>query len=305
MIILRSQVLFCCKTEAGTGGDSVCGFDWRKLWFDILIDIVGGFSVGIGVYNFAANANFPLAGVSGISLIFYRLFGIPIGLMTILLNIPIVLICFRMLGKKFFLRSLKTLLISSTIMDYIVPLFPVYSGERMLAAVCTGVFAGFGYAIIFMNQSSTGGMDFVTLSVKSKKPHLSLGRIVFVSDTLIVMLGGIIFKDVDGIIYGIIITYLLTGIIDKITYGINAGKMALIVTDNGKAIAQAIGEFGRGATLLKAQGSYSGNEKEVVMCACNNKQMFGIKRMVKKVDPKAFTIIMESNEVVGEGFKES
>lgn len=278
---------------------------WRKLLFDILVDVVGGFSAAIGVYNFAANASFPLAGVSGISLIIYRLFGIPIGLMTILLNVPIVLVCFRFLGKRFFLRSLKTLAIASVIMDYIAPLFPVYQGERMLAAVCTGVFAGFGYAIIFMNQSSTGGMDFVTLSVKAKKPHLSLGKIVFAADTLIVLLGGIIFQDVDGVIYGIMITYLVTRIIDKITYGISAGKMALIVTERGKEVAAVIGEFGRGATFLKAEGSYSGNAKDVVMCACSNKQMFGIKKKVKRVDPDSFTIIMESNEVMGQGFRDT
>lgn len=278
---------------------------WRKLLYDLMIDIIGGISVGIGIYNFAANADFPLAGISGISLIFYRLFQVPIGLVTVLLNIPIALCCYRTLGRRFFLRSVRTLVITSFIMDYVVPLFPVYTGERILAAVCTGVFNGFGYAIIFMNQTSTGGMDFVTLSIRAKKPHLSLGRIVFIFDTLIVFLGGIIFKDVDGIIYGVIITYLLTGIIDKITYGISAGKMTLIVSGQGREIAKAIGKSGRGATLLKAEGSYTGNEKEVVMCACNNKQMFEIRKLVKQIDPKAFTVIMESNEVVGEGFKES
>lgn len=282
------------------------GKTWRKLVYDIFIDITGGMLLGTGIYNFAASADFPLSGVSGISLIFYRLFGLPIGLMTILLNIPIAIVCFRTLGRTFFIRSVKTLVIYSLIMDYVVPLFPVYTGERILAAVCTGVFCGIGYALIFMNRTSTGGMDFITLSVRAKKPHLSLGRIVFVFDTLIVCLGGIIFRDMDGTIYGIIISYLLTGIVDKIAYGISAGKMALIVTDQGKRIAEMIGEYsGRGATLLKAEGSFTSQPKEVVMCACNNKQMFEIKRMAKQADPRSFTVIMESNEVVGEGFKGS
>ncbi len=278
---------------------------WRKWLFDLLVDVAGGLLIAIGVYNFAAMAEFPMAGVSGISLIIYRLFGLPIGFMTILLNVPIVFVCVRFLGKAFFLRSLKTLLISSVIMDYVAPLFPVYQGERMLAAVCTGVFAGLGYGMIFMNQSSTGGMDFVTLSIKSRKPHVSLGRIVLAADICVVLLGGIIFRDVDGVIYGSIVTSILTAMIDKLAYGFHAGKLALIVTEHGREVAETIGEFGRGATFLKAEGSYSGKKKDVVMCACNNKQMFGIKKKVKSVDPEAFTIIMESNEVVGQGFRGS
>lgn len=277
----------------------------KKLTYDIIIDIAGGIFIGIGIYNFAVNANFPLAGISGIALIFYHLFDMPIGWITILLNIPIAIGCYRTLGKTFFIRSVRTVIITSLIIDYIAPLFPVYTGDRMLAAICTGIFSGLGYAIIFMNNSSTGGIDFITVAIRVKKPHLTLGRIVFIADAIIVAVGGFIFRDVDGTIYGFIITYLLTIVIDKMMYGIDAGKMTLIVTDKGQEVADKIDQHsGRGSTLLKGRGSYSGVEKEVVMCACNNKEMYTIRKLVKSVDSSAFTVIMESNEVVGEGFKE-
>lgn len=280
-------------------------WSWKKLAYDVFIDIVGGVLIGLGLYNFAVNAEFPLAGISGIALILYRLFGVPIGWGTMLMNIPIIIICYKMLGKEFFARSIRTLIITSVIIDYVVPLLPVYSGDRMLAAVCTGVFSGLGYAFIYMNNSSTGGMDFVIMAIRLKHPHLSIGKIVFVLDCLIVLLGGIIFKDVDATIYGFIITYFLTVVIDKIMYGINAGKMTLIVTGHGKEVCSRIDHYtGRGSTILKGKGSYTGVEKDVVMCACSNKQMYVIRKMVKEVDPKAFTVIMESNEVMGEGFLE-
>ena len=278
--------------------------DFKRLAYDVLIDVIGGFLIGIGIYNFAVNASFPLAGISGIALIFYHLFEIPIGLATVLLNIPIIILCYKPLGKRFFARSVKSMLITSFVIDYVVTMLPLYSGDRLLAAICTGVFSGFGYALIFMNNSSTGGMDFITVAVKSKWPHISLGRIVFISDTIVVLIGGFIFKDVDGTIYGMIIAYILTVVIDKMMYGIDAGKVTLIVTDKGAEVAKLIDEYsGRGSTLIKATGSFSGNDKQVVMCACNNKQMYTIKKLVKEVDPLAFTVIMESNEVVGEGFK--
>ncbi len=276
----------------------------KKVGYDIFVDILGGILAGVGIYSFAASAGFPLAGISGIALIFYRLFGVPIGLGTILLNIPIVLFSYKVLGRRFLLRSLQSIVISSLILDYVVPLFPVYDGNRMLAAVCTGVFSGLGYAVIFMNHSSTGGMDFVSVAIRKKHPYLSLGRIVFVLDVLVVLLGGLVFKDVDATIYGLIITYLLSAVIDKMMYGIDAGKMTLIVTDKGQDVAACIDQYaGRGSTIWKGSGAYSGQEKDVVMCACNNKQMYEIRKKVKEIDGKAFTIIMESNEVVGEGFK--
>ena len=101
-----------------------------------------------------------------------------------------------------------------------------------------------------------------------------------------------------------IIAYILTIVIDKMMYGIDAGKVTLIVTEKGLDVAKLIDEYsGRGSTLIQAKGSFSGNDKQVVMCACNNKQMYTIRKLVKEVDPLAFTVIMESNEVVGEGFK--
>lgn len=280
-------------------------WNWKKIGYDTMIDIIGGVLIGLGISNFAANAEFPLAGISGIALILYRLFGIPIGWGTIILNIPIAVLCFKTLGRDFFIRSVRSLVISSLITDYVVTLLPVYSGDRMLAALCTGVFLGLGYAIIFMNNSSTAGMDFVSLSIRAKNPHITLGKIVFALDCAVVLLGGIIFRDVDATIYGLIITYLLTVVIDKIMYGIDAGKLTLIITDNGQKVAHRIDEYvDRGSTILKGKGSYTGIDKDIVMCACNNKQMYVIRKMVKKEDPNAFVIIMESNEVVGEGFKQ-
>lgn len=276
----------------------------KQFGFNLIVDIAGGILIGIGIYNFAANAEFPLAGISGIAMIFYRLFNIPMGMMTILLNVPIVLCTYKLLGRSFFLRSLQSLVVTSAVLDYVVVFLPVYSGERMLAAVCTGVFSGLGYALIFMNHSSTAGMDFVTMAIRAKHPHLSLGRVVFVLDIAVVLLGGVIFKDADATIYGCVITYLLSTVMDKIMYGIDAGKMTLIVTEKGHQVAECIDRYaGRGATIWKGKGAYSGVEKDIVMCACNNKQMYEIRRKVKEVDEKAFTIIMESNEVVGEGFK--
>lgn len=280
--------------------------NWKELAIDLAVDVVASIIIAVGIYNFAMNANFPVAGFSGVAIILYHLIGLPVGIGTIILNIPVAIFCYKFLGKDFFFRSLKTTIISSLFIDYVAPLFPVYDGNRFLAALCMGVLCGIGYAMIFMRGSSTGGQDFITVAIKKVKPHMSLGGITFAIDMCTIVLGSIlVFKDVDGLIYGIIVTYLMAIVMDKIMYGIDEGKMTLIVTEHGEEMAAQIDEYsGRGSTILKGVGSYSKREKAVVMCACNNKQMYTIKKLAKQIDPKSFTIIMESNEVLGEGFKE-
>ena len=271
---------------------------------DTLTEIVGSILTGVAIYNFAVPARFPMTGFSGLALILYRLFGAPIGVMTIVLNIPVALICYRLLGRQFFFRSLRCMVLSSLFIDYAAPLLPLYTGDRLLASICTGVLGGLGYAMIYLRNSSTGGSDFVVMAVKAVKPHVQLGRIIFVTDALIIGLGGLIFRDFDGVICGLIIDYIYAIVTDKIMYGMNAGKLALVVTDHGKATADRIDELcGRGTTIIEAKGGYREDHRDVVMCACSTKEMLTVERAVKEVDPCAFTVILESNEVLGEGFK--
>ena len=269
-----------------------------------LIEIIGSFLVAIGIYNFAVHAEFPMTGFSGIAIILNQLFQIPIGVGTILLNVPVAIFCYKLLGRRFFLRSMWCMFISSIMMDYVAPLFPTYEGSRLLAAICTGVISGYGYALIYMQNSSTGGADFITMAIKALRPHLPLGKIILIFDLIIILLGTAVFKDMDGLIYGAIVSYLFAVVVDKAMYGVNSGKLALIVTNDGKKLSDLIEKTcQRGCTLLKAEGGYKQDKKDVVMCACNNKQMYEVQTAVKKEDPEAFVIVLESNEVHGEGFQ--
>ena len=277
---------------------------WERRIIPFLMETLGGILVAVALDSFAVNAEFPLTGFSGIALIFNRLFGLPLGATIVVLNIPLALLCYKLLGKGFFFRSIRCMIISSFFIDYIGPMFPAYDGDRLLAALCTGVIMGIGYALIYMQNSSTGGADFMVMALKSLHPHLSLGKLVFLTDFVIVMAGGILFKDVDGVIYGMIVNFIFSAVIDKVMYGANAGKLTLIVTDHGDKISQTIEDTcHRGSTLIKAAGGYSKDDKQVVMCACSDKQMYQVQQAVKAADPASFMVVRESNEVHGEGFK--
>lgn len=276
----------------------------KKMILDILVDLCSGLLLAVAIYSFAIPADFPLTGVSGVALIFYHLFHLPVGTMTVLLNIPIMLGCYKTLGKQFYLNSLKTTLITSVMMDTVGPVLPQYHGELILAAMCAGVLCGIGYAIVFMRNSSTGGFDFIMMAVRYYRPHLSLGKIAFVMDTIVIAVSGLLIADIDAVLYGIILNYLYSVVLDRILNGMTSGKLTLIITDVPDQMVRAVDEIsGRGATILKAVGGYSKEPKEVVMCASSSKEMFAIRKRAHEVDEKAFVIIVESNEVIGEGFQ--
>ena len=277
---------------------------WKGWLISFFMETLGGFLVAVALDSFAVNAGFPLTGFSGIALIFNRLWGMPIGVTIILLNIPLAFLCYKLLGKGFFLRSIRCMIISSIFIDYIGPMLPAYDGDRLLAALCTGVTMGLGYGLIYMQNSSTGGADFVVMALKAVRPHLSLGRLAFITDVVIVLAGGFLVRDVDGIIYGMIVSFIFSVVIDKVMYGANAGKLTLIVTEHGKLVCDTIDETcKRGTTILKAAGGYKQEDKQVVMCACSDKQMYQVQQAVKAVDPASFMMVLESNEVHGEGFR--
>lgn len=277
----------------------------KRISIDVLVDILGGILLTIATYSFAVPANFPMTGVSGVALIFYRLLGLPVGTMTVILNIPIVICCYKTLGKQFYIKSLRSTLITSAVMDIMGPRLPLYQGDMMLAAISAGVLLGIGYAIIFMRGSSTGGFDFIMMAVKYYRPHLSLGKIGFAMDAFVIVVSAVCIRTgVDCVIYGLVLNYLYSTVLDRMICGTNSGKLTLIISDHPREIVNEIDKLvERGATLLKGIGGYTGEEKEVVMCASSSKEMYAIRKRVHEIDERAFVIIVESNEVIGEGFR--
>lgn len=268
------------------------------------MEIVGCFISALGMYSFAVAAGVPVTGVAGVCAILYRLFGVPIGIANILFNIPIVLVCFRFLGRDFFLRSVRCMIFFAIFSDFVLPLLPVYTGDRMLAAICGGVISGIGDAMIYMQNTSTGGMDFITMAIKVKHPHMPFGNLTFGMALLVILLNGFVFQDVDSIIYGLILNFLASHIINQMMFGFNSCMMALIITDDGPSACAEIDRLvDRGSTILKGTGGYKQENKDVVLCACSNKQLYVIEKAIKKMDPASFTVMLQANEVEGEGFR--
>jgi len=278
----------------------------KELMWDVLADIAGGLFYALGIYTFAKTANFAPGGLSGLALITHHLWGLPIGIMTLVFNIPVILLSFRLLGKRFLFKSLRSMIVCTLFVDFLLPaVSPPYTGSPLLAALYSGIFLGAGLAVLYMRGSSSGGTDFLTMSVKVLRPHMSLGAVTMIIDLIIILMGWPVFGNIDSVLYGIVATGVTSIVIDKIMYGVGAGKLIIIISDHGQEVADKIANaIDRGSTLIRAIGTYTGSERQVLLCACNKSQAFKVRSAAHEVDENAFVMITETSEVYGEGFLE-
>lgn len=272
---------------------------------DLLVDLIGCSLASLGLYNFTSQSGFLPGGISGVALIIQHYFeNLPLGVLNLMLNIPLVIFAFFFLGRNFLLRSLRTVLVLSFTLDVLAPLFPTYSRNPLLAAVFGGLLVGTGLAIIFSNHSSTGGVDLIVMSLKKLKPHLSLGTITMLIDGLIILTGGFVFNNIEAVLHGVIFTFFVTRAMDGYMSGAQSGKLAMIITDHGKGLSNVIEtKVQRGSTIIDGRGSYTGNKKEIVLCALSRQQLPTLRQAVTDFDPTALLIVLEYNEVFGTGFQ--
>ncbi|MDO4566227.1 MAG: YitT family protein [Oscillospiraceae bacterium] len=278
----------------------------KEILLELASDVAGSVLFAAGIYTFISCADFAPGGVSGIALLINHFTRLPIGAVSLALNIPIVLFSFRYLSRSFFLRSLKTMLISAFFMDIVFPLFPVYRGEKLLAALFGGIFIGAGLAVVFLRGSSTGGVDFLVFSFKKLKPHLSFGQISLAIDALVILAGAVVFRKADAALYGLIATVVSNITLDRIIGGSSVGKMAFIITDYPNETARAISDaVERGSTIFTGTGSFTGERRTMVLCACGKAEIVKVRRAAHETDPNSLIMITDYTEAFGEGFQDA
>ena len=272
---------------------------------DLLFDIAGGLLYSTGIYTFAHMADFAPGGISGLALILNHLLGLPIGLTTLTLNLPLVIISYKVVGREFLLKTARSMIICTIFLDVIFPHTTAYSGSPFMAALYSGLCMGAGMAFFYMRGSSSGGTDFLIMTIKVRHPYFSLGTVSIAIDLLIILLGWPVFQNVDAVLYGLASAFVGTVVLDKIMYGVGAGKLSIIITNQGQQIADRIGQItDRGSTIIKAMGSYTREDRDVLLCACSKSQSYTVTGAAHELDPGAFIMVTETSEVFGEGFIE-
>lgn len=279
----------------------------RKSWqifLDVLAFIAGSASYAIGVVVFIDPNQISSGGVTGIALIIHSLTPIPIGLMVLVLNIPLFIIGFVKLGWRFVGKTAVCTLLMSVFLDIFGQIMPHYTGNRILAALYGGLLMGAGLAFVMLRGSTTGGTDIAAKLISGKWPHLSMGRVMLVMDAVILLTAALVHQDLETALYSVIAIFASSRVIDSLLYGADKGKLIFIVTDHAEATSDEIfKEVGRGVTMMQAEGAYTKARRVMLMCAVRQNEVAGVRRAVLDADDKAFMVVTEAGQVIGQGFK--
>lgn len=277
---------------------------FRVLLVDLLFDLMGSAVYAVGVHMFTAPNHIAPGGVTGIATLVNYLSGAPIGTVSLLINIPLVGLSYYFLGRSTTVKTLKSVLVMSVVLDIMVFFLPPYTENPLLAALFGGVGIGAGLALIFMRGATTGGTDIVARLLQLKFPYLPIGRAMLFVDVVVLAASSLVYRQLESALYGLIAIFACSRVLDSLLYGLDVGKMVLVISEKSEEISKLIiSDLDRGATLLAGRGAYSGQDRFVVLSAVRKNQFYRLKRLVHEADPKAFVIVAEAGEIMGEGFK--
>lgn len=241
-------------------------------------------------------------GFSGLSTIAYYIFHVPAGTAMIVLNIPLFIIAFFKLGKKFVLKTLIGTILLSAFINLLMSFKPL-TNDSFLACIYGGIIMGIGTSIVLKVDSSTGGSDLLSYIVRFYNNRFKSSNIIIIIDTVIIVISMIIFKEIEIGLYSAISIYLMGKMIDIVFEGVNFKKVLLIISDRYAEIAEIVGiSVKRGSTALYARGMHSDENKMMLFCVGSRSEIIEIKRIATTIDNKAFIVIFNAREVLGKGF---
>lgn len=273
--------------------------------FDYFTIVAGSFMMAAALMFFLIPNKISAGGVSGISTILYHVFGWPAGITMLAMNIPLFVIGVRVFGKKFGLKTLWGIFwisIFTDLIDIVVEIPPA-THEPMLASIYGGLLLGVGLGIIMKGRGTTGGSDIIA-RILNKYLHITLGNSFILIDTFIIISVGIVFRNIDLVLFCLISLAISSKIVDIIVEGNPSEKAITIITMKGSRIAERIiDEVKRGVTATESRGLYTGREKSTLYCVVATRQIEHIRRIVKEEDPSAFVTVANVSIMQGEGFR--
>ena len=277
---------------------------WRDVK-DYILVIAGALLQAVGTWLFTIPGALVSGGVFGLAQIIYYKFGIPVGIVTIIFNIPLFILGWRYLGGfRFAIRTVIAIVLSSVAIDILISIPSLQfslTKEPLLNTLFGGVLVGVGLGLVYMGRGTSGGTDIIA-RILNKRMGTSVSMLYMLTDTIAVFLAGILF-DWEKALYGLILIYVAGVAVDMTLQGIDVVRQAMIVTENYEAVASAIvDELDRSSTIIPAKGGYTKEDRNILFCVVMRSEVARLKEIVNRADPKAFMVVGHANEALGEGF---
>lgn len=277
-----------------------------EFWRNLLMIVFGSAVFSLGFDIFLEPSGISCGGVSGIAMLI--VYGtksefLTVGILSAAINIPLFFFGYHKIGKQFFFGSMLGMAVSSVCFD-LFALFPAPAVEPLVASLFGGVMIGAGLGIVFIAGASTGGVDIVARLLKLRFRNFPIGKILLCMDLCTAVATGIVYDEFNNTLYSAITLFLSSVVLDKVVYGLDYSKVALIISDKHEEIAVAIdSQLDRGVTLLRGRGFYRRADKDILLSAVKRKQLAQLKELVMSIDPNAFLILQDAHQVLGDGFK--
>lgn len=276
-----------------------------KAVIKYLAIIVGAAIYAVGFQFFMFPNAIVSGGIVGISMIINHFTKLPVGVMTIIMNIPLFAVAWRYFGLDFLIGSLVGMLLSSVFVDLFALTGIVSTTDPMLASIIGGVVKGFGLGVVYFVGATTGGIDIVAKFLRRQNPHINFGTIILIIDVIIIAAYAVILNKYESAMYSVIAMFVVSKVIDLVLYGIDNSSICYIISENSEELIQEIisGHMRRGVTVLEGEGAYSHKKKHVIMCVIKRTQIAELRKLVRTVDERAFFIVSDAKNVFGNGFE--
>ena len=276
----------------------------RKTLKSYAVITVGSLLFALAFDWFFAPNQVAIGGITGAAQVINALIpALPVGILSIVLNVPLFLAGWRLIGFHLLASSLFSMAVSSIAIDLIALVWEFPPMDPMLACLCGGALLGLGLGLVFSQGATTGGTDIVARLLKLKFPWLPMGQLLLVPDGVVLAAAAAAFGDISAALYGAVALFVTARVMDTVLYGLDTCKTAYIISDNWRRIADVLMlEQDRGVTILQGQGAYTGDSKQVLMVAFRQRDIVQLRRTVHSLDPRAFMIVCDAHEVLGEGF---
>ena len=280
--------------------------DMKREVKSYVLIVLGAVIHALAFNMFLGPNQIPMGGLSGLAQIINFLIPVlPVGTMNMVMNVPLLLLSGKLLGRRMLISSVVAVATSSVAIDAIGAMHDFAAMDPFLSAIFGGAMMGLGLGLISAQNATLGGTSTLARLVKIKYPWLSTGSLIMGSDVVILVLAVIAFGKLEAALYGTIALLALEMIMDKVLYGMDPSKVAYIVSEQAQEIAKVLmTEQERGVTVLRGEGAYTGDEKKILMVAFRQKDIVQIKRTVHAMDEKAFMVVVDASTVLGGGFED-
>jgi len=280
-------------------------YKFKANILDTLLIFLGCMISSLGVNIFLSHARLLSGGATGIGLLLEYTMGMPVGVVVLLLNIPLLIISYRKLSKAFSIYTtigMLSLSISLIITKPLSNLVALNNLDLLLYCIYGGVLCGIGYGLVFLRNGSTGGTDIITMLIRRKYSNFNIGGLGFSLNLIIIAIGAYI-SGIPSALYTLISLFIQSIVLDKMLKGFSSKKLLLILTVKEEEIINyVIKDLNRGITSLFAEGEYTHDRKKMLYCIVTSRQMIELKTAIHDIDPAAFITIVDASEVRGKGF---